>query len=683
VSDIAGQTSEQPTDPTAIGQTILAQVDVDAGKLSEIASWAFEEITKAQSERSNMDAMIVEWERLYEARPREERKTFPWDGAANLVVPVIATAVDSILSRIVNAIFGASDVWSSVAKSGAWVELADPIQKWLNWVGKEILQLKDICQVWFLTAIKHGTGIAKLTWEQQKRNVVYKDASGTLTKESILIHDGPVLRSIHIMDFLCANDAIHTFDLQSCEWVAHRGLYTKKSLNERVASGTFLKDAVDKVINQPRSSTNDLEQEAQTNTGIEISEFKDYEIWELWGSYDVDDDGIPEEIVLDIHLESKSVLRCVYNFYRHQERPFHLIRYMPRDTSIFGIGIAQMLQDIQEEITTIHNQRLDNATLSNTRVFKRRRGCTLGSEELYPGAMLDVDEPDDITDLAMGEQHMSMLQEEMHTGAYGEKRTGISDYSVGRESSAIGSRATATSTLAIIQEGNKRFQMTIGDIRNSLTNIAHQIIMLYQQFAPDNKVMYEMFDDKQKQIVQQYLKLPAELSRANVLIDTPAISEVYNKDVQRQTLLTLMGVMKQVYDGMIQGFMAALSPQAPQPVKELAAQGAKAASEIWLKVLEAFDFSDAETFVPDVDKMLGLAAGLEGMNANPQLQPGGSQGGLGEGQPGNVGPMVGGPQGPGAAMGSMLNALAGSQPPGGAIPGAGQAQNAAPVPQGT
>lgn len=665
----APEATGQPADPTAIGQSILAQVDVDQGVLDAITSWAFEEITKAKSERSNFEAMVVEWERLYEARPKQEKKSFPWDGAANLVVPVIGTAVDSILSRIVNAIFGASDVWSSIAKSGAWVALADPIQKWLNWVGKEILNMKEVCQIWFLTAIKNGTGVTKLTWEQRKRNVVYKDASGTLTKETILVHDGPVLQDIHIVDFLVSNDAIHTFDIQNCEWVAQRALFTKKMLAERVASGTYLQTAVDKMVNMPRSTLTDLEQEAQTNTGMSINEFKDYEVWELWGSYDVDGDGVAEEIVLDLHLESKTALRCVYNFYRHQERPFHLIRYMPRDTSLFGMGIAQMLQDIQEEITTIHNQRLDNATLSNTRAFKRRRGCTLGSEDLYPGAMIDVEESDDITELQMGEQHQSMLQEEMHTGAYGEKRTGISDYSVGRESSAIGSRATATSTLAIIQEGNKRFQMTIGDIRNALNNIAHQIIMLYQQFAPESSVMYEMFDAKQKIIVKQFLKLPAEISRANVLIDTPAISEVYNKDVQRQTLMTLMGVMKQVYDGMIQGFMAVLSPQAPEPVKQLAAQGAKAAADIWQKILESFDFSDAETFVPDVEKMLGLAALQGGLNAN--LQQGG--GASGPGAQGPVDSMGGDMQGSGQPTSAAPEGLANVGQGGGNIPLPGQA----------
>lgn len=667
-------TTSAPSNVDA-SQSLVAQVDVEPGVLEEIASWAFEEIEKSRQERTDMDANIVEGERLYEARPVTAKKDFPWEGASNLVVPVIATTVDSIVSRIVNAIFGASDIWSSVARSGAWVKLADPIQLWLNWVGKEVLKIKDACKVWFLTTVKHGTGVAKMTWEQRRRNVVYKDSSGTLVKEQIIIHDGPKIQPVPLPDFLVSNDAIHTFDVQNCEWVAQRSLYTKKGLLEAVASGLFLKDKVDSILKLTRTQTTDYEQEVQTNTGISVNEYKDYEVWELWGSYDIDKDGIPEEIVLNIHLESRTILRCVYNFYRHQERPFHLIRYMPRDNSIFGVGIVQMLKDIQEEITAIHNQRLDNATLSNTRAFKRKRGCTLGSEDIYPGAMIDVEEADDITELAMGEAHATLLTEEMHTGAYGEKRTGISDYSVGRESSAIGSRATATSTLAIIQEGNKRFQMTIGDIREALSNIAHQVIMLYQQFAVDSEVMYEMFSPQEKQIVQQYFKLPAELSRANVLIDTPAISEVYNKDIQRQTMLTLMQVMKQYYESTMQAFSVALNPQAPQPVKDLASQGAKAASDIWLKILEAFDFSDAETFVPDIEKMLGLASAVEngGMNAQQTGMPGS----LGTGQP--VGPMGAGMPGseqPNPGMAGAI-ALQGNEP-GGPISMPGGAGNPLP-----
>jgi len=614
---------------TTIAQSESAQIDIPEEELDTLANWAYNEIEEAKAEVSDMEDNVVEWERLYEQRPRVGRKDFPWDGASNLVVPIVATAVDTILARMLNSVFGGKDLWLGTGKAAKWVELADPIGKWINWVGTEVMKMYKVCQSWFKACVKTGTGILKLPWVRRKRNVKYKDGSGAVITEQILMHDGPKPENVSVVDFLVSNDAIHTQDIQNCEWVAQRSLYTWKNLKEMENSGVFKN--VDKVKDTPRSMPTDLEEEVQENTGVTINDYKDYEVWEVWASYDVDGDGSLEEIVLNIHLETLTVLRAVYNFYRHQERPFHLIRFVPRENSIYGIGIGQMLEDIQEEVSTIHNQRLDNATLSNTTVFKRRKGITLGPEEIYPGAFLDVDEIDDIAELHMGQKHHTLLPEEMHTNSLGEKRTGVSDYTVGRESGAIGSRATATSTLALIQEGNKRFQMTIRDIREALNDIAHQTIMLYQQFAKDNKVMYEIFSDKERALVKRYFNLPPEFSRANILIDTPAISEAHNKDVQKQSYMTLMQIVKMYYEGLMQAFGMAANPNAPPQMKELAKQGAVAASRIWGKVLEAFDIVDSDSYVPDVEGMLQMGNMLEqmmgGLNGGQQQtnQGGGPQ----------------------------------------------------------
>jgi len=602
-------------------ETYTPQLDIPPDKLEEVGAWILDEIRRAQTERTEMENNIVEWERLYEARPTVAKKDFPWAGASNLVIPTVATAVDAVLARIMNATFASRDVWAAVSRSSKWMKLAKPIEKWLNWVADNIMKLKRTCRSWFLSCIKVGTGVAKVTWERRVRNVMYKNASGGVINETVVVHEGPKIINIPLADFLVSNDAIHTQNLQDCEWLAERGLYTWKQLKELESSGIFLE--VDRIKPQPRSSSTTLEQELEQNTGISVSEYKDYEIFEFWASYDVNDDGVLEEIMGDIHLESRTILRCVYNPYRHQERPHHIIRYMPRDNSIFGIGMGQMLQHIQEEITTIHNQRIDNGTLANTTAFKKRRGTTNSKQDIYPGATILVDEMDDFTELSMGRGQASQLQEELHTGAIGEKRTGVSDYTVGRESAAIGSNATATSVTALIAEGNKRFKMTITDIREALTDIAHQIIMLYQQFIGDGTLMYEIFDDAEKTIVQEYFQLPAEYSKSNILLDTPAISEAYNKDIEKQTYMTLAQIMQMLYKNLMEAAGVALNPQAPPPMKALALQGADAAAKIFERILESFDIPNAKAYVPDIKAMFGMApeggsdAGQTGSTSSP------------------------------------------------------------------
>jgi len=603
------------------------QVQLEEAKVEEVIRWLDEQIRRVKSDRGGLDQKILEWDRQYEAIPEEASKNFPWPEASNIIVPVTATAVESVMARLIGSVFGGKELWTAIAKSPEWVDLSDPLARWLNWAADNVLGMYEVCQRWFISTAKYGTGILKLPWVEHFRDVKYMTNNG-LYQERIKTHDGPLPEVVRLENFLFSSDAITTQDIQSCEWVAHRTVRTYKYLKEKENAGVYTN--IDQIKDYKRSSSTDTEQQMEERTGVEPSEREDYELWEVWCSYDIEGNGSLAELVITFHLDSGVPLRAVYNFYRHQERPFHIIRYMPRDNSLLGIGICQMLEDIQTEITAMHNQRIDNATLANTKVWKRRQGSGVDIEDVYPGAIIDVVEMEDIEPMDMGLTHDTLLQEEMHSNAIGEKRTGVSDYSVGRESSAIGSRATATSTMALIREGNKRFQMTIRDIRNALGNIAHQTIQLYQQFATDNKVMYELFSEEENRIVQEFFQLPEDLSYNSVRIDVPAISETENKEMERQAYLSLAGLIRQFYEGLMQVVGISENPEAPENVKKIAVHAANTSSEIFKRILESFDIADAESLAPDMEALLGAQTDLQNAVNQMGLLNGGNGNGTGQ-----------------------------------------------------
>jgi hypothetical protein len=624
----------------------IPQISIPKEAMSELSKWIEDEINRALAERSDLEAKIAEWYKLYEAIPKVSRKTFPWDGASNLVVPTTAIHVESIVARFMNAIFGAGDPWKAIPKSSAWADVANPIERWINWVGRDVLNLYNVMESFLLASAKVGTGILKLTWEVHKRKVVMANRAGGTDVQEITVHDGPMLRNVPLIDFVFSSDALAPMDIQTCEWVAHRTVKTRKQLMELQSSGVYTN--VEKILPNFRSTITDAELQINDQVGINPTEYRDYEIWEVWCSYDVDGTGIPAELVVDIHLDTKAVLRAIYNPYRHQERPFHIVRHMPRDNHLLGIGLAQMLQDVQEETTTIRNQRVDNATLANMKIYKRKIGCKVSHKDIYPGAVISVNDPDDLTNMDMGMEHASLLSEELHANSIGEKRSGVSDYTVGRESAAIGSRATATSTLALIGEGNKRFQFTIKDIKHVMANIPHQIIGLYQQFAPDSRVFYEMFSEKEKALVGKYFQLPPEISRDNIVLDILAIDEVNNKAMQQQISVALMEMLEKYYTGIIQALSLTVNPNVPDSARKVAMDGALAATKLWERILESFDIVDTKAYVPDLMEVFG-----EGKQGNPG---GGQAGGI----LGNTSEQVPGMEG------NISN---------GAVPGAGLTEN--------
>lgn len=614
-AELSGASGADPQgQDIAIGQDFMAQVDVQGGKLEDLKGWLADEITQAKADRTGLDEKLILWAAQYEAMAQSEKKSWPWEHASNLTVGITAAQVDQALSMFMGSVFATDKIWAGRPRSSkqVWMDAAQPIEDWLNWMGREKMDMYNVCRDWFLGMEKYGTGILKLPWVKNVRKVIYKDSTGATVQELAVKQNGPQPMCVPLADFFVTSDAYQSKNIQTCEGVFQRYYRTKKQLEEDVTSKKFA--TVEGIIGAPRTQLTDLETQANQTVGVEVSTVKDYELFECWVSYDIDGDGQLEELIVDFHPESRTILRAVYNFYRHQERPFHLIRYMPRENHLFGVGICQMLEDIQVEVTTLHNQRVDNGTLANTRMWKRMRNSLIDDVEIYPGAFIDVDNMDDITPIQMGDIYPSQLREELHVTSLGERRTGLSEYNVGRESAAIGSRATATSTLALIQQGNRRFAMTINDIRQALGDIAHQVIMLQQQFGQNDQVMYELFDEKQGQLVQQFFKMPVELSRANIAIDVPAISESANKDMDKQSLLSLMQLMQQYYMSLFQAIQMQLNPQVPPQMQQLAGQAAQSASRLWERILTAFDIKDADTFVPNLTNLLSMQSAMEGMN---------------------------------------------------------------------
>ncbi len=609
MSDIAEQISR----PTAANQStaglINPQVPLKGIDIDELSNWVVAQIEDAKNQRSAMTTRLALHARIYEAKPEEERKSLPWDGACNLVVPVAATAVETVFTRITGALFSAHDLYAGRARSAKWVEAVEPMTNWLNWVNDNVFDAYRIYSRWILSCIKFGTSVLKLPWVRRVRQVNYAEASGGIHSEEVVMHDGPRPEFIPLEDFFWSPDANATQDIQNCEWIGQRFHQTWKQLKEGELSGDYID--VDLIKDSKRTLFKESETDMQELTGLQPDTPDDYELWEIWGSYPVDENGTLAEIVITIHQETRTMLRAVYNFYRHQERPFHVIRHFPRENSLLGIGLVEMLKDVQEEVTAIHRARLDNATLANTKVYTRTKGAQVAFDDIFPGAVLTVEDKDDLTAFDMGRDHDSLLVEEQHTLTIGEKRSGVSDYSVGRESSAIGSRATATSTMALIKEGNRRFQFFIREVRKTITDIGHQIISLYQQFAPNSEVIFELFSEKDARLVQQILKLPPEISRANILIDVKALDETNNKEMQQQAYMMMIKVLQETYLTIGNAFMLLGNPEVPEPVRGLAVQGSKAASKMIERLLESFDFKDPETFTPDIDQLLSMTAALE------------------------------------------------------------------------
>ncbi len=457
-----------------------------------------EKVLTAIDERRTLEARWTKWSEQYEGKTKP--KNFPWPKASNVHVALTSVHVDAMYARIMGMLFHQRPIVSVRPLRPEAVEEARALEEFLEVVGRNPLELNAIVSLcpWILTICKMGVGFLKIVYA----------------------YGSPRFINISPKDLIIPP---YTTDLQTCDWVAHRVRLTEAQLKERARTNFYDREVVEQMLKSSKQPDAEEVESLEGKLGISVREGL-YEVYEVWVRNEND-----ENEVWWLTKEGQELKPHTTNPYKHGLRPFVSAPYMPREDSIYGIGIPEMLEHIQEEVNTIHNQRRDNATLANIKCFKARRGRGIKSPlELYPGAVIWVDDPNDIQEFFIGQAGVSAsMAEEAQVISYGERRTGISDYSLGMEAIA---RPTASGTLALIQEGNRRFEIVTLLIRPALAEAYMQAVQLYQQYYPEGKAFLLM--GEKGEAVERLMRFPEGNIRERLWFEIVASSASLNRDIE-------------------------------------------------------------------------------------------------------------------------------------------------------
>src|SRR5690554_824214 len=136
-----------------------------------LTMWLEDEIQKCLSER---DSLVADWERWQEdywATPREAVKNFPFERAANIVIPLTAIAVEAVYARLLNTIFSVKPFWSIRPRSLPWADAAPFVEKWLQTEVENVnsLDMYGVASHSLMEFTKLGTGVLKTGYEREVR----------------------------------------------------------------------------------------------------------------------------------------------------------------------------------------------------------------------------------------------------------------------------------------------------------------------------------------------------------------------------------------------------------------------------------------------------------------------------------------------------------------------------------
>jgi len=619
-----------------------APVPLTEVELKKLEQYLWNQLEEGYEEHLELEARLREWNRAYDGDPRERRRTFPWPGAANIEIPVIGIAVDSIAARLLNTIYSVEPFWTVRPLRKEVDKIAKPTEHYLDWSRKVEYNLYKQTKTWCIEVIKHGWGWLKFGWEVYSVHDWVVGSNGEPEPRTYVVRRPSVY---HVLNMDMITQPGVEDDLVS-EWLCHRVRLTDNQLLMRKIDNLY--EYVDEMIKTKEDNTRVHEMLASSKTAGYTREERLNTLYEFNVDWPFGPEGAPTAMLVTFHREIKKIVRVIFNPYGF--RNYEKAKFIEREGRLEGFGVAKRLAQLQEGISTIHRQQVDNATVANTRFFLGRKGVVRPGTQIWPARFLTVNDPErDIKALQLGDIYPSMRALEVSELSYAERASGVSDYQLGRESQVAGSRATATGTLALIQEGNRRFDLNVRDLRDVLSQVGRRVLEINQRFRPRGAVYFVEGEDGVW--VEQVLSLPAEFSASKLAVELTASTATINREVEKQSLIGLLGVVTNYYQQLMQLGMLVVNPQAPPELKALGVKMAQGAKLLMDRIVQSFDVKSIDTVVPTlaaeaVNEQLTGAFGGGGA---------GGQGGAGSPPGGGVDPRMAailGAAGNGAAAGA-------------------------------
>lgn len=630
---------------------------------SEVEHYVWDQLDYLERSHKELhETKIPKWRKLYLGIPGEASRNFPFPNAANTVVQVIGETTDTMVARVMGLIFATHPLWAfqSYVKASTNDERKQKeerrrvLEDFMEIVGIEPdeLDLQFVEALWFTDAAKLGTAFVKIGLEDVTEAVITGYDEAKTKGEDVSIRSGPRVTKLRHEDVLTDPKAA---TLDASNFTAVRRSLTRFDLEDRAFREIYDKKAVEKILGEPdRSTPREGERQELQEQGIAASVRQDVTAtWEVFECYfPFWHQGRKFRFIYSYHKRSKTVLRKVFNFLPKNELPIKRAKLGYRTDGMYGHGYAELLETYQEELSTTHNQRLDNATVANIRALRvSPRARSLDANvELYPSALI-VGEKDDIEAIQVGDVYPSTFKNEEMTLGLVARRAGITPAVSGGGTGGMQKRPavySAQGTLAVMQENNSVVGFATSEFRHAHVILGSALTAIYGKFGTDGREQMFGLDAK---TLTEALK---EFSENRMRIPIRASTGSLNREVDKQTGHLIAGLMQRYYTSVGQLMQAISNPMAPPEAKKFFTKVILSTEMLHKRILKDFGYEQPDIYVPEAE--------IQEPNAGPvqggQMAPGGS-------------PMAGaGAAASGAGGGAVpLGGVGGTQ--GGAVPNVG------------
>lgn len=557
----------------------------------------------------------------YEAEKLSERKTHPWPGASNVVIPIVQIHADATHARYILLLKSHENVWVGKTRNEDFSRLGldREIPRFLNWSASNEFDFDTPTNDWMLEIIVADDGVLTLGWEERTAMVILPREKKA---QEVLIKSGPALE--HIPRENCLWDT--NYRAWDAPVFAKRSLLTWSDLVGAADKAEWDWEAIQEIKNQTTEgssdSAGDVTRDRELRSGSDRDSaptaYRLYDIREVWIDWPLANrmigDKPPQEmedgdqlstIVVFVHRNSGKVLKVQAKPWLIPDKPFYDAYFKKRPGINASGGLAHRLSDIQEACSTFVNQSADAVTKANAFNLLTSDAQLAAKTNIGPAEVNLATDVNEVTELGLSKGIGPDMALFAQLNIIAERMTGINDPALGRETRMGGHPAPATSTLSLLSEGKKLDITAIRSIRGAISKMGLDLAMLYQQMELDQEKIIKAVGWKDAEKVLGWMFSDQQSIPGNLELDLATVSETMNPETERQKSLSIFQVTANYYALVTQYLQLAANPQAPKPLVAAMLKGLMALQKSYEKFLEAGDIDDIEAYTIELEQLVG------------------------------------------------------------------------------
>jgi hypothetical protein len=477
---------------------------------------------------------------------------------AKIFVPMIFKLIESALPIIINTIFSSDSIFEVTPTNAEDQPLADVIQLLLEY---QLTQANFYVKFLDFTKqmLLYGTSYFKVYWkvkrqwvwerEPIRKNVSFfgipagnKIVGWKENKTYKVVERRPEVDTLDILDVFPDPDSTQ---INEGKGIFMRSYMSKEDIRElgagpRPVYGNTDHDGLKSTRHD--NSYSDTRQYRLVTRGMSSggSDSRPVEVLEFFGKYDLDGDGIREEVYVVIG-NRQVILKATSNPFQHQKWPLVKGTLFAVPMEWFGVGIVEPVMSQQHELNTIRRQRLDNINMILNSMWKVKDTADIDLNALVstPNGIIITSEMDGLEAIRPNNETGTAHNEAQSLIAEMEDTT-VTQAAQGNPASGRLGR-TSSGARMIISQSLEKFGTAIRLVEETaIKRVLRMFHQLNLQFLDDDDILRDpgMYGHLFSADVTP------EMLRAEVKFKMLGISEMVGKEGKINQIASFLGMFK-------------------------------------------------------------------------------------------------------------------------------------------